>query len=321
MPVTEQESTTTLREASDTRLRPFLEAYWLRPENAFWMALRSWALSNAELEAPSLDLSCGDGIFTFLHLGGRLDPAFDVFGATGHLNKVTTEHADMFDFVDQAYQPGVIQKPDQKMTCGSDWKSSLLSKAERIAVYEELTQHDNNQPLPWSDATFKTIYSNSIYWVKQLEKLLVELKRVLKPDGKLILHVKLSRMRDFSLAPWSDKLGDATMDIIGRGRFESWPNLLSQTEWEQKFRAAGFEITDQRPFVNGTHARIWDVGLRPIAPLLVRMANALQPDTRSSIKEDWVNLFLDLLKPICQANFDILGTDQPVELQYTLSPL
>ena len=54
-------------------LRRFVQAYWLRPENALWMTLRSTTLSAHALERPSLDVSCGDGVFSFLHAGGAFD--------------------------------------------------------------------------------------------------------------------------------------------------------------------------------------------------------------------------------------------------------
>ena len=57
------------------RLNRFTHAYWLRPENAYWMTLRSLALKQRPFSSPSADVSCGDGVFSFLHAGGELDPA------------------------------------------------------------------------------------------------------------------------------------------------------------------------------------------------------------------------------------------------------
>ena len=52
-------------------LRRFLQAYWLRPENAMWMTIRSMVLSELLLDSPAIDVCCGDGVFSFLHAGGR----------------------------------------------------------------------------------------------------------------------------------------------------------------------------------------------------------------------------------------------------------
>ena len=69
------------------------------------------------------------------------------------------------------------------------------------------------------------------------------------------------------------------------------------------------------------HAHIWDVGLRPIAPLLVKMTQALSPETRASIKREWVDLMIELLEPLCAADLNLFSaTDDPAEIQYVLSP-
>ena len=61
-----------------------------------------------------------------------------------------------------------------------------------------------------------------------------------------------------------------------------------------------------------THAHLWDVGLRPIAPLLVRMTDGLNRKTRAAIKRDWVELFLELLTPLCKPDLDLWpGRDEP----------
>ena len=50
----------------EDRLRRFLNVYWLRPENAFWTVLRSLAWARVRMASPSIDLSCGDGVFSFI---------------------------------------------------------------------------------------------------------------------------------------------------------------------------------------------------------------------------------------------------------------
>jgi hypothetical protein len=75
------------------------------------------------------------------------------------------------------------------------------------------------------------------------------------------------------------------------------------------------------PFVTRTHAHVWDIGLRPIAPLLVRMTESLTPQTRSEIKRDWVALFQDLLTPLSSPDFDLFRTSsEPAEVFYVLRP-
>ncbi len=310
-----------LRDETRARLEQYLRAYWLRPENAFWMTLRSVVLTRCRLNHPSADLSCGDGIFSFIHAGGRFAPGFDVFAAVGSLEAVTDGHADMFDAWRDNYVPPVVTEPDFVIDIGSDCKPTMLRKAAALKFYRELVEHDNNRPLPFEDGSLATVYCNAAYWVTQIDAFLAECRRVTCDGGRIILHVKLSDMERYSVAAFGHRLGQRAVDIIGRGRVQSWPSLASRRQWEDRFRRAGLEIIEATPFVTPTHAHIWDVGLRPIAPMLVRMANALTPATRADIKRDWVALFMDLLSPICDPTFDLFPErDEPAEIQYVLTP-
>ncbi len=304
---------------SDELLRAFVQAYWLRPENAYWMALRSASLGRVPITAPSADISCGDGVFSFLHAGGRFEPRFDVFAAAGRLDRISREHADMFDVQAAGYSPPIARRPDRLIDLATDLKPALLRKAAALGLYGRLIEHDNNQALPIADGALRWVYCNSAYWVREIDSFLRELARTLADEGRLILQVKLARLRDCTLEKHRDVLGAAFLDLIGRGRVACWPTLTDRAGWERRFGACGLEIIAARPFVTSTHARIWDVGLRPIAPLLVRMANALDAGTRASIQRDWTDLMMELLRPLCREDLCLSpGDGEPVEIQYEL---
>ena len=84
---------------------------------------------------------------------------------------------------------------------------------------------------------------------------------------------------------------------------------------------AGFDIQEATPFVTGTHAHVWDVGIRPIAPMLTKTMNAIHPHLRREIKRDWVDMFCNLLAPFCKPDLDLFSVpSEPVEIQYVLAP-
>ncbi len=303
------------------RLRRFLEAYWLRPENAFWMALRSEVLAAADWRGPSIDISCGDGVFSFLHAGGVFRDNFDVFTSVGSLDGVHTDHADIFNHVDASYRPEILRPPDYRVDTGTDWKPNLLTKAGRLDLYDELLVHDNNQPLPFDDCTFRTVYCNSIYWVDNIDGFLREMRRITAPDGVVLLEVKLDSVLAYTLEKHRAVLGDRFLDIIGRGRADTWPSMAGRGTWERRFDDAGLTIDRATPFITRTHAHLWDVGLRPIAPLLVELANGVTPETRSRVKRRWVDLFCELCAPFFRPDVDLIpGHAEPAEILYELKP-
>lgn len=301
-------------------LRRFIEAYWLRPENALWMTLRSLTLRETPLARPSMDASCGDGIFSFLHLGGVLDPTFDVFCSVVAGSGASKKPADMFDHVERDYAPRVVTEPRDRIDVGEDCKASMLAKAGQLPLYERLVEHDNNNPLPFADGELRTIHCNSAYWVTRIDTFLAELRRITQPGGKIVLQVKLSGMEQCTLEKHREILGERFLKIIG-SRFGHWPTLTDRTTWERRFANAGLIVESATPFVTSAHAKLWDVGLRPLAPLLIRMANGLTPANRASIKRDWVELMLDLLTPLSVPDLAFGPMDtQPAEIQYVLSP-
>ena len=58
-------------------LKNHLNAAWLRPESALWGAIASTIVSKHEIEPPSLDLGCGNGIFSFITAGGNFSVDYD----------------------------------------------------------------------------------------------------------------------------------------------------------------------------------------------------------------------------------------------------
>lgn len=324
-------------------LRKYLCAYWLRPENALWMTLRSEALAKCRFAAPCVDVCCGDGLFTFLHCGGELDPAFDVFTSVNVDPSREHRITDMFDCSPDAYRPNVLRPAVTQFDAGLDHKKNLLAKARRLNFYSRLIHHDGNDPLPFPDASINFLYCNSAYWFTDVEAFLLQIARTLTPTGRAVLHVKLDSMRDFNLERFEHALGRKFLDLMAGDRLKCWPTLANRKTWEDRFRRAGLEIIDEAPIATAMHAHLWDIGLRPLAPLLIRMTSALTPQTRASIKVDWVETLLPLLEPFCDPglNLSIQGSPsrasasafcasargstspanspEPAELQYVLA--
>ncbi len=283
----------------EDKLFEYLKLFWLRPENGIMCAFKSRVFEDIKIEGPSLDVSCADGLFMFIHLGGSFGMDFDIFKATKAKEFSHDKFVDIFDNFEQGYVPSITKRPQSTMSYGTDWKQGLLDKAASLKLYDNLVLHDNNQvPMPLPDDYFKTVYSNSIYWVKNVDGLVKDIHRSMQCGGRAILEVKTPSLLD-TLDQLEPVLSSEAIEILDRKRRETMPGSMSLDQWNELFKNAGFEIEDVRSvYPDKLLIDIWNVGLRPVAHLLVRMADAISAEERNAIKTEWVDIFFKLLKPL-----------------------
>jgi hypothetical protein len=65
---------------------------------------------------------------------------------------------------------------------------------------------------------------------------------------------------------------------------------------------------------------MWDIGLRPISPVTIKMANILEPKQRKKIKEEWIDIWEDLLDPVCEPMFQLENQNPPAEIIFIVEP-
>jgi SAM-dependent methyltransferase len=302
------------------RLEQWLNVYWLRPENALWRTLDVIALEGMEVRQPSLDLSCGDGIFSFLLAGGHFGREFDIFQGAGNLDDFY-DNADIYDAAPEEYDPTITKRPEYNITVGTDWKPSLLEKADKLNFYDRLIKHDNNKELPFNNNQFNTIYTNSAYWVDNIKLHLKEIARVLDDTGTGIIQLKtqaLTNFLDLLYEEYSQYLGSNLIEIIDRGRTDHYAHLYDDTGWEELLSDAGLRVVEKREPWTWVHTRLWDIGLRPISPHLIRMSNSLSDPQREAIKDDWIKSYQEMLTPFVDQNLNFGVPQPPPEIIYVV---
>ena len=111
-------------------------------------------------KGKTIDISCGDGAFSFIASGGKISSRCDMFNS---INITQNRHGnfDAFDHYDQSYNVEVASTPSINYNYGTDWKQTLLNKASALQYYDNLICHDNNNTLPFEDNSFGYVYSNS----------------------------------------------------------------------------------------------------------------------------------------------------------------
>jgi SAM-dependent methyltransferase len=282
------------------RLRSYLCAYWLRPENAVWRVMDWMAIKDFVFEKPMVDLACGDGINSFIMMGGDLPLTWDDSMET---RPVTPEEyfagVDIYNYSDQSRRPEVAISPPPKIfDLGVDWKEDLVDKAKLMKAHEAYLVHDLNNPLPLEAESFATVFSNSIYWVKNVEGLLREIRRVLKPGGRFLGLLTNNNMHNFMFYQQYLATGNKIFDYLDRGRFQHSHHKVGEEEWRQLFAGAGLKVNRMIPYISRRMVEIQEVGLRPIAPVLIKMANSLAPAKRQEIKKEWIDYFEYLVLPM-----------------------
>ncbi|MCV0430387.1 methyltransferase domain-containing protein [Nitrosopumilus sp.] len=280
-------------------LKDFLNLHWLRPEVGPECYFRSKSLDGIDFESPSIDISCGDGQFAFVHMGGKFHEDFDNFGSTLAKEFKHSEFVDIHDSFDENYAVKILKNADKQIDYGTDWKQNLLSKAEKLGLYKNLVLHDNNKtPLPFKDDFFKTIYSNSVYWVDPPQPLLSDIHRMLHPEGRAVLHL----FTPFHLETLDELecfLSKEAIDILDRKKRETMKGLRKYNEWKKLIEEAGFKIEEVKNVHPGKLIiDMWNIGLRPIAHLLIQMSESLSDEQRKNIKKEWVDIFFKLFKPL-----------------------
>lgn len=299
---------------SDT-LKQLLNVYWLRPETALWREIDIRVMQAFEMRSPSLDLGCGDGTFSFIRAGGHFDESYDAFRSVSQLDQFF-QSADVFDAYDEDPGSAVTTPPEYQIDVGFDHKTNLLKKAGHLGLYRTLNQGDANQPLPFPNASFNSIFSNIVYWLDSPQSAISEISRILKPGGSACLMLPNNTFPQFS---FYNRLyangGDARwkfLEMLDRGRFaDNIRQAKPLDEWQAIIEQAGLRIERHHSHLSKLVIQAWDIGLRPLFPVLLEMSNELPPEKLISIKAKWTQIMRAFIEPLLEIDKTRPGNEQP----------
>jgi len=307
---------------SPSTLDELLNVYWLRPETALWREIDIRAMRSFAFRSPSLDLGCGDGIFSFVRAGGGFEKSFDAFRAMARLDRFF-ENIDVYDVFDESIRPAVARRPGYSIDCGFDHKENLLGKARSLSLYRELKAGDANRRLPFPDESFNSVFSNMVYWLDDPEAAIAEIGRILRPDGQACLMLPNKTFPEFSFYnQLFVKTGNPDwrfLENLDRGRFaDNLRQAHSSETWERMFRDADLRIKRHVAHLSKTAVQMWDIGLRPLFPVLHRMTEAIAPDQLPSIKDEFVATLRQFLGPIVAMDDLLRQEEEPAFHCYIL---
>jgi len=308
---------------SELILHEALNLWWLRPENA--LAVASYIVNGVKLTPnpgeKAIEFACGDGVNTFFKCGGRFSKEFDLFKhgiSKENTLTVATKSVDVFDHYDEDYMPIIITQPDVKYYMGTDHKESLIKKAEKLNFFDNVVVADLQEDIDINDGTIDLIYCNSLYWILDTKSVLEKMIKKLSNNGRIILDVFTTNKYRLDYSVIFPTLPSEWHNMMNRGRMETNPGLRSEKKWETLFDITKLEIIDKRNIFPAAIAQLWNVGLRPIFPLLNKMSNCLTEENRKEIKEEWVYILTNLLLPFLESPEDISSNKYLYRIQYVL---
>lgn len=278
-------------------LRNHLNISWLRPENVVWDTTASSIISQFEIKPPSLDLGCGNGITSFITAGGSFSLDYDWY-----INADPQgfwENKDIYDVCKVIpFEDYIAERPYYRYTFGLDHKDSLLRQAKALGFYENLIQHDVNLALPFEEGQLKTVFSNILYWLDSPERALREIHRVLDKDGTVLLCLPNRKFLEYCFTYHWEKEDSPLLRKLNRGRSENMHWVVDYKGFCRLVKGIGFRVVHHQYYLSRLTLTMWDIGLRPLSPVLIKMANTLSPETRRAIKREWMETILDFLIPL-----------------------
>ena len=289
-------------------LEEHLNVNWLRPESALWDAIASGHIAEHVFDPPSLDLGSGNGLFSFVTAGGALALSYDWYQNAEP--EGFWENRDIYDtVVDLPTKQSIVRSPRYVIDCALDHKVSLGRQAAALGgFYRRVLIADATRTLPVGDATFQTVFSNILYWLDSPEEALRQVWRILRPGGRALLCLQNTRFEEYCSSYRWEQSGSNLLRLVNCGRSQLGLWTISYRELSAISARIGFEMMAHRYYLSPLTLKTWDIGLRPLSPVLIKMARRLSERDRLEVKLEWLETLTPFLRELYE--LDQKSTDQ-----------
>ena len=275
------------------KLEEFAYMEWLRPEVVVWHSIAEKLIGDELKNSEKImEIGIGNGFFTFMALGGKFEKSFDHYFAVD-LNK-KDDNGDIYDCPSKVDLSQFINFfPIKKLQIALDIKQSTLDQVKLLELSLEHICQDANQNISFEN--IQTIYTNCIYWLKDTIFQLNRWCDKLPTNSKIILVFPNSSFYSYCR---SYKQDSKMWRLLNRGRADTLMWSMDFIDFEKEINKIGFRVIDYKRYLSKLTLQIDDIGLRPISPHLIKMANSLSPELRFEIKLDWVSSIMPILNEL-----------------------
>lgn len=294
-------------------LSELLKIHFLRPETALWRTLdcELFFQETANFSMHhGLELGCGDGTLSFILAGGRI-LNWDSFLE----NKRPAEFNEGVDIHD--CEPTLNMSVDDSQLRLSydlavDLKPALINKALRFSkLYKSGLAQDLNEKLS-INRKFPFIFSNILYWLQDVSAMFQQIHSLLEENGKAYLFLPNANFKTRNWLYYSAPHAPprAHLNFFDRGYNGLIHHCYESTKWESLMKSAGLKVEKRVTYMSSEVSDIWNIGTRPIAPLLISMANRLTDADRSKVTEEWVEYFRSFFTPLINEELTLAARDE-----------
>ena len=271
----------------------YLNANWLRPETVAWDAHLAILMQPYLKKRYSnmLEIGVGNGINTFLMLKGALNENFDSF--YNIKVKKLWKDKDIFNNASKNKTKKIIKKkPFKKFNLSIDHKINLINQSKLLGISKKYMVHNCNNIIV-TKQKFDFIFSNMLYWLNNTISVIKNVSNLLEKEGTFIFTIPNKKFFDYCK---SYKSNNEFWKKINMGRKKHIKFSAEKNNMLYKIKKMKkFSIIDVKSFLSKQTLKIWDVGLRPVAPQLIYMVNKIGDKKRLELKKKWCNKLKPLL--------------------------
>jgi hypothetical protein len=281
------------------KIDDFFHLQWLRAENVPWdlhvcKIFQKYFVNNKF--SKNLEVGVGNGLNTFINLNGKLNKSFDFF-----LNAKTDnffKNADIYDHklkLESTFGNKIIKKnSENKFHLVLDYKKNLVDISRLLNISKNYKVFDCNNSFKKFEK-FDFIYSSIIYWLNNPYDRIIKILKLLNYKGSFLFTIPNQNYLEYCK---SYTLKGRLWNLINRGRKKTLKCTVSENIFEKWLQKNKINIAAKHYLLSEKTLKIWDIGLRPVSPFLIKMANKMNFIDRSKIKEDWCNNLMPIVKEL-----------------------
>lgn len=275
-----------------------LNVSWLRPANVVWDTMASWWVRHTPFRNPVLDLGSGNGIFSFLTAGGEFSSDFDWFV------NVDTERSssDMYNVQPKrrGLTSSIVKKPEYRIDIALDRKANLLSQAALLGLYDQTVCRDANARTPFAKNTFNTIFCNILYWLRDPVGFLKECRRILQPDGQVILCMPDPLFYAYCESYRFKDLKSNYLRLLNGKRANCIRWTMNVAQMKGLARRTGFQVVRHHGYLTRRTLTLWDTELRATTRPIAKALNGCGLEKRAAIKREFVTGVRPVLRSLLE---------------------